>query len=61
MVKMVAGLRRRAGMTPAEFRKYWREQHGPLIQRLPEWMELGVDGSSVDAVKTRIPVKWRLN
>ena len=37
MVKMVAGLRRRAGMTPAEFRKYWREQHGPLIQRLPEF------------------------
>ena len=35
MVKMVAALRRRTGMTPEEFRTYWREKHGPLIQRLP--------------------------
>ena len=37
MVKMVAALRRRAGMTREEFRRYWREKHGPLIQRLPDF------------------------
>ena len=37
MVKMVAALRRKAGMTPEEFRTHWREKHGPLIQRLPDF------------------------
>ena len=37
MVKMVAALRRRADMTPEEFRRYWREKHGPLIQGLPDF------------------------
>src|SRR5262245_4686415 len=37
MVKMVAGLRRRAGMAPEEVRRHWRESHGPLTLRLPEF------------------------
>lgn len=37
MVRMVAALRRKAGMTPEEFRKHWREKHGPLIQGLPNF------------------------
>jgi len=37
MVKMMTAIRRKKGMTPEEFRKYWREKHGPLIQGLPDF------------------------
>src|SRR5581483_6093315 len=31
MVRLTCMLRRKAGMTPAEFHRYWRERHGPLV------------------------------
>jgi len=33
VVKLIFALRRREGMSPEEFRAYWREQHGPLVAR----------------------------
>jgi uncharacterized protein (TIGR02118 family) len=36
---MVAGLRRKAGLTPEEFRRHWREAHGPLIRGLPDFIK----------------------
>lgn len=34
MVHLVFGLRRKSSMTQEEFLTYWREFHGPLIQRI---------------------------
>jgi uncharacterized protein (TIGR02118 family) len=34
MVHLVFGLRRKPSMTQEEFLTYWREVHGPLVQRL---------------------------
>lgn len=31
MVRLTCLLRRKKGLTPAEFHQYWREVHGPLI------------------------------
>jgi uncharacterized protein (TIGR02118 family) len=31
MIKMICLLRRKEGMSPEEFHRYWREQHGPLV------------------------------
>ena len=31
MIKLIAVLRRRAGMTPEEFQDYWRNNHAPLV------------------------------
>jgi uncharacterized protein (TIGR02118 family) len=31
MVKLTCLLRRKPGMSPAEFHRYWREHHGPLV------------------------------
>ena len=31
MVRLTCLLRRRPGMTPAEFHEHWRDVHGPLI------------------------------
>src|SRR5215510_7833400 len=33
MVKLVFCLRRRADLPAAEFHRYWREEHGPLVAR----------------------------
>lgn len=32
MIKLVFCLRRKPGMTPAEFRNYWLNQHAPLVR-----------------------------
>ena len=40
MVKLVFALRRRPEMSRAEFQRYWREQHAPLVQSHAE--ELGI-------------------
>lgn len=34
MVKYVYCIRRREGMSPAEFHAYWRDRHAPLIRSL---------------------------
>lgn len=31
MIRLVQLIRRKAGMTPAEFNRYWRDEHGPLV------------------------------
>ena len=31
MIKLTCLLKRREGMTPAEFQDYWKNNHGPLI------------------------------
>ncbi len=31
MVKLICFLRRRPGMSPEEFHRYWRDHHGPLV------------------------------
>ena len=33
MVKLICLLKRKPGMSPEEFHRYWREQHGPLVAR----------------------------
>ena len=33
MLKLVFCLRRLPGLSRAEFQRYWREQHGPLVRR----------------------------
>jgi uncharacterized protein (TIGR02118 family) len=32
MIKLTFCLRRKPGLSPAEFRRYWREEHGPLVR-----------------------------
>jgi uncharacterized protein (TIGR02118 family) len=31
VIKLIAVLRRKPGMTPEEFQDYWRDNHGPLV------------------------------
>ena len=31
MIKLICLLKRRPGMSPEEFHRYWREEHGPLV------------------------------
>jgi uncharacterized protein (TIGR02118 family) len=35
MVKAIYLIRRRAGMSPADFHRYWREVHGAIAARIP--------------------------
>jgi uncharacterized protein (TIGR02118 family) len=37
MVKFIAGIRRKPGMTAKEFHRYWRDVHAPLVQSVPEF------------------------
>lgn len=38
MVKLIVCVRRKAGLTREEFSTYWRQQHGPLVKSVPEFM-----------------------
>jgi uncharacterized protein (TIGR02118 family) len=38
MVKFVVAVRRKPGMSAEEFHRYWRENHGPLVRSVPEFM-----------------------
>ncbi|MGH9307472.1 MAG: EthD domain-containing protein [Acidimicrobiales bacterium] len=31
MIKLVAMIKRKKGMTPEAFHRYWRDEHGPLV------------------------------
>ena len=31
MIKLTCLLKRKEGMTPAEFQAYWKDHHGPLV------------------------------
>ncbi len=37
MVKFVGCLRRKPGMSVAEFQSYWKDVHGPLVKSVPEF------------------------
>lgn len=39
---------RRPGITPTEFRRYWREHHGPLASGI-EWMRRYVQSHTIDS------------
>ena len=32
MIKLSFAVRRRADIEPAEFHRYWRDEHGPLVR-----------------------------
>ncbi len=34
MIKLTFAVRRRADIDPTEFRRYWRDEHGPLVRSL---------------------------
>jgi uncharacterized protein (TIGR02118 family) len=34
VIKLTFAVRRRADVEPADFHRYWREQHGPLVRSL---------------------------
>lgn len=38
MVKLIAFLKRKPGTSADEFRRYWKEVHGPLVESVPEFM-----------------------
>ena len=39
-IKLVFTLRRRKGMSRDEFKRYWREQHAPLVKRHAETLRI---------------------
>jgi uncharacterized protein (TIGR02118 family) len=40
MIKLVFAIRRRAGISEAEFRRYWREDHAALVTRHAETLRI---------------------
>ena len=36
MIKLTFAVRRRTDIDPAEFHRYWRDQHGPLVRSLQQ-------------------------
>jgi len=38
MVKLIACAKRKPGITHEEFGRYWRENHGPLVKSVPEFI-----------------------
>jgi uncharacterized protein (TIGR02118 family) len=40
VIKAAMAIRRREDVTPEEFHRYWREEHGPLAVRLLEPLKL---------------------
>jgi uncharacterized protein (TIGR02118 family) len=38
MIKYIICATRKAGITREEFSAYWRDQHGPLVKSVPEFM-----------------------
>jgi uncharacterized protein (TIGR02118 family) len=38
MIKLIVCVKRKPGLTREEFSQYWREQHGPLVKSVPEFM-----------------------
>jgi uncharacterized protein (TIGR02118 family) len=38
MVKVSVLVKRKPGMSPAEFHRYWKDVHGPLLLGVPEFL-----------------------
>ena len=49
MVKLMVVLHRRDGLSPDEFRHYWREHHAPLLRQLPGLTRLVFNYAQPDA------------
>ncbi len=47
MVKLIAMIKRKEGMTREEFSRYWEEKHGPLIVKLFPGMKRYVQNHAV--------------
>lgn len=57
MVRRFVILRRRPGMAVEEFRRYWRDVHGPLIAALPglrKYTQYHVDSERLDNLDEEI-------
>jgi uncharacterized protein (TIGR02118 family) len=39
MVKLIICAKRKPGITHEEFGRYWRENHGPLVKSVPEFIQ----------------------
>jgi uncharacterized protein (TIGR02118 family) len=57
LIKMVFQLKRRPGMSLADFRKYWLEVHGPIVAKLPG-LRRYVQCHTVDAAYQYAEPKW---
>ena len=38
MVKLIVCAKRKTGITHEEFSRYWRQNHGPLVKSVPEFI-----------------------
>ena len=38
MLKLIVCVKRKPGLTREEFSAYWRDNHGPLVKSVPEFM-----------------------
>jgi uncharacterized protein (TIGR02118 family) len=57
LIKTVFQLKRRSGMSLADFRKYWLEVHGPIVAKLPG-LRRYVQCHTVDAAYQYAEPKW---
>jgi uncharacterized protein (TIGR02118 family) len=55
MVKLVGCLRRKPGMSAAEFHRYWKDVHGPLVQSVTEFSRYVRKYVQGHAVADRVP------
>ncbi len=58
MVKMVVCVKRKAGMSKAEFDRYWQHNHGPLVKSVTEFsrhLRKYVQGHTVDDKVAQFP------
>jgi len=57
LVKTIFQLKRKPGMSLADFRKYWVEVHGPLVRKLPG-LRRYVQCHTIDGAYTYAEPKW---
>jgi uncharacterized protein (TIGR02118 family) len=57
LVKTIFQLKRKPGMSLADFRKYWIDVHGPLVRKLPG-LRRYVQCHAIDAAYTYAEPRW---
>ncbi|MFT5502023.1 MAG: hypothetical protein ACI88G_002164 [Woeseiaceae bacterium] len=50
MIKLVCVVHKRAGMNTDDFRRYWREIHGPIAARIPGLSDVSAYGTDIALV-----------
>lgn len=55
MVTLLVYLRRRRGLTRDQFRRYWRDVHGPLVISVTEFMQHLRCYVQYDPVEVNVP------